>query len=393
MMSIQEFTSTNQPNMFKKQEPSFRLDFSTLYLSDDNCTFLPTYGSGIRIARLPDEYNTHAGVIDLVERVLCIGRVHSLRIEDFTLDNKNQTKFKTAYIEFKYWYESNNNIMLNNYLQNLAEYRKDYPETITKNVDLYTKFKFHWSNGSPMDHLSISPCLLKDNKNTELLNLLNLNRIGQFQEMILSEDKWSSLYIPILPNDLWLDGRPFNPRNDLKNFIEHCLCIGKVRRIDFVDRDDLEVSHGKKQVIAAFIHMDKWYDNKIAHDLRNTLDNVGNFRQKGYLYCNQYNRLQLSKFYTFVHDDLEMAINTSKIQEKYFVFKINYKPIPDADGSLNIHQLAAIKTKNEEELAEKDKEIVLLKALVEEKDKEMERLREIIAQQYKPLEEKESNTD
>jgi hypothetical protein len=393
MSQQQQSTSTIQRNMFNKKEPSFCLEFTDSYKSDNEYTFLPTYGSGIRIACLPDEYNTHISVVELMERVLCIGCVYSVRIEDIILDNQKQTKFKTAYIKFKYWYESVNNIMLNTYLDNLVEYRKNYPETITKNVELYSQYQFHWANGSPMDHLSIRPIFLKEKKTTESWNLWNLDRKGQFQEMTLSEDKWKSLYIPIIPNDLWLDGRPFDPRNDLQKFIEHYLCIGKVRRIDFVDRDDLDVFDGNKPVIAAFIHMDKWYDNKIAHDLRNTLDNVGNFRQKGYLYCNQENHIQLSKFYTFVDHDLEMATNPSKIQEKYFVFKINYKPIPDADGLLNIHQLSAIKTKNEEEIVKNAEEIEGLKKLLKEKDTEMERLRGIIIEQYKSKEEKETNTE
>lgn len=393
MMSQYSNYAIQPQNMFKKKEPSFRVDFSDSSTYDESYNFLPTYGNCIRIMCLPDEYNTHISVVELMERVLCIGRVYSVRIEDITLDNQKQTRFKTAYIEFKYWYESINNIMLNEKLHNLLEYRKDYPETITKKVELYTRFQFHWANGSPMDHLSIRPIVSKEKKNTESWNLWNLDGRGQFQEMILSNDKWTSLYIPIIPSDLWLDGRPFDTRNDLQNFIEHYLCIGKVRRIDFVDRDDLVIIDGNKPVIAAFIHMDKWYNNKIAHDLRNTLDNVGNFRQKGYLYCDRDNHVQLSKFYTFVDHDLEMGTNPSKIQEKYFVFKINYRPIPDADGILNIHQLAAIKTKNEEELTKNAEEIEKLKVLLEEKDAELERLRGIIVQQYNSTEEKETNTE
>jgi hypothetical protein len=104
-------------------------------------------------------------------------------------------------------------------------------------------------------------------------------------------------------------------------------------------------------VKAAFIHFEYWNDNNNAKFLRNKLDTDGQFRQKGY-----YNGKNMMWFYS--------EENGAKTP-RYFVFKINYKPIPDAETELNIHQLVAANKKLEEVVLEKDE---LIKKLMEELD-------------------------
>jgi hypothetical protein len=41
---------------------------------------------------------------------------------------------------------------------------------------------------------------------------------------------------------------------------------------------------------------------------------------------------------------------STNFYDKYLIFKINYKAIPDADDTYNIHQLSAFKTELEDEL-------------------------------------------
>jgi hypothetical protein len=70
------------------------------------------------------------------------------------------------------------------------------------------------------------------------------------------------------------------------------------------------------------------------------------------------------------HNGIEMVKFTGNQSQfdhpfRYFVFKINHKPIPDADGKLNIHQLAALKTKHEAQLEEAYSEIESLKNVIE----------------------------
>jgi hypothetical protein len=168
------------------------------------------------------------------------------------------------------------------------------------------------------------------------------------KEMQIQEGEWTSLYIPMIPTDMHLSGLKFS-KDNIQDFIENKIKIGRVRRIDFVDRDDMPSFDEKTNPIqAAFIHMQVWYDNYNAHMLRNTINQKGEIRQRGY------------------HDGKQMIRFTAKegtVENmfRYFVFKINHKPIPDADGKLNIHQLAALKTKYEAELEEARAEITRLK--------------------------------
>jgi len=169
-------------------------------------------------------------------------------------------------------------------------------------------------------------------------------------KMDLKEDEWTGLYIPVIPSDMALNGTAFDARRDLQDFIEAKMQIGKVRRIDFVDRDDLpNYDETENPVLAAFIHMEAWYDNYNAHMLRNAINEKGEVRQRGY-----HDGKQMIRFLNTGADNNVNAF-------RYFVFKINHKPIPDADGKLNIHQLAALKTKHEAELAEAYDEIERLK--------------------------------
>jgi hypothetical protein len=128
--------------------------------------------------------------------------------------------------------------------------------------------------------------------------------------------------------------------------------IGKVRRIDVVDRDDLLHFNEENPIQAAFIHMDYWYNTYNAITLRNVLNTQGEMRQRGF-----HNGIEMVKF----------TGNQSQFDHpfRYFVFKINHKPIPDADGKLNIHQLAALKTKHEAQLEEAYFEIERLKEVIE----------------------------
>ena len=142
----------------------------------------------------------------------------------------------------------------------------------------------------------------------------------------------------------------FNPREHLQDFIENKLAIGKVRRIDFVERDDIFINEEGKiyhiipnldengspkipetetnpepNILAAFIHMECWYSNQKTQQIRYNLDTHGQFHMRGYN--------DLYGFHNFYGKNGN---------EHYFVLKINHKPIPDADGKLNVHQLLSL---------------------------------------------------
>lgn len=163
---------------------------------------------------------------------------------------------------------------------------------------------------------------------------------------------WTSLYIPVVPNNLYLSnpktrqGSKFHAKY-LKSFIENNLCLGSVKRIDFVDRT---VDNSDVPVKSAYIHFHYWFSNEIALKMRENLNQHGKHRQNGY-FSNVNNvdstlRTSGSKFYK--------VLPNGSYASGYFVFKINHKPIEEADYDANIHQIAAANKILEQKLKEKD---------------------------------------
>jgi len=173
--------------------------------------------------------------------------------------------------------------------------------------------------------------------------------------MELAETEWKSVYIPILPANMYVNNpvdnsyHTFQPRN-LKSLLENELRLGKVQRVDFIDR---EMEDGQV-VKSAFIHFDYWYNNNNAKFLRDKLNTSGQFKQKGF-----YDGSNTHRF--MVRND-----NGDKVPG-YFVFKINHKPIPEVEETeLNMSQLVAANKVLEEKMAERDELIAKLQAELEE---------------------------
>lgn len=170
---------------------------------------------------------------------------------------------------------------------------------------------------------------------------LQFDRPIEFTRMELEIDAWKSIYIPVLSDKLVLKNHndmihKFQPKF-LRDFLEKLLRIGKVRRIDYVDRD---IPNSSTPVKAAFVHFEYWYDTPTAHNLRDKLNTYGQFRQKGYMYkgkkCN---------FYQHSGD-----INDSA-RPGYFDIRINHKPIEETECDWNIHQLYAENQRLEKEMS------------------------------------------
>jgi hypothetical protein len=152
----------------------------------------------------------------------------------------------------------------------------------------------------------------------------------EFNKMELGEEEWMSIYIPVLPEGLLLQNHydemhNFYPKY-LHGFIEKVLRIGKIRRIDFVDR---QIQNSAMPVKAAFVHFEYWYDTKTARNLREKLNSYGQFRQKGYIHhgkkCNFYS----------------MKAGEDLLTPAYFAIRINHTPIKEVDCDRNVHQLYA----------------------------------------------------
>ena len=170
---------------------------------------------------------------------------------------------------------------------------------------------------------------------------LLFDRPREFARMGLEEGDWTSIYIPVLSDKLVLQNHndmihKFQPKF-LRDFLEKLLRIGKVRRIDYVDRD---IPNSSTPVKAAFVHFEYWYDTQTAQNLRQKLNTYGQFRQKGYMYkgkrCN---------FYQHSGDITDPA------RPGYFDIRINHKPIEETECDWNIHQLYAENQRLEQEMS------------------------------------------
>ena len=163
----------------------------------------------------------------------------------------------------------------------------------------------------------------------------------EFNQLPLNHDEWTSIYIPVLSDKLLLMNHndvvhKFQPKY-LRDFLEKILRIGKIRRIDFVDRD---IPNSTTPVKSAFVHFEYWYDTTSATNLRNKLESYGQYRQKGYIYkgkrCNFYLQNE----------------GTQSSKPAYFDIRVNHKPIQETECDRNVHQLYAENLLLEKELSE-----------------------------------------
>jgi hypothetical protein len=175
----------------------------------------------------------------------------------------------------------------------------------------------------------------------------------EFNQLPLNDGEWTSIYIPVLSDKLLLMNHndlvhKFQPKY-LRDFLEKILRIGKIRRIDFVDRD---IPNSSTPVKAAFVHFEYWYDTTTARNLRNKLDTYGQFRQKGYIY-----KGKRCSFY--------LQNDTQEPKAAFFDIRINHKPIQESECDRNVHQLYAENLLLEKELVEKNETIDNLLAELE----------------------------
>ena len=306
---------------------------------------MPTPAFGVRIVCLPKGYDNFEKVKELIE--MRLGMVKHINIQHNKINNKNSDRvYMSAYVDFVAFHPISSTIAS---LSSLP---------FGTSIKLPTGYcDFFWPNGKGrMTHLSVQ-------------KIENIN-----QPLKLPEGTWTSLHIPVLTNTMMLDGVPFILTEHLQDFVENKLAIGRVRRIDFVERDDMYIDnvtgaicHRKTEeevgaelelepgeipepdetpVLAAFIHMEYWFKNKNVQKLRHDLDTYGQSHVRGYNGSDTHHHHQ---FQGMNGDD------------PFFIFKINHKPIPDADGKLNIQQLASMNTQLKEELADRDTEIENLK--------------------------------
>ena len=159
----------------------------------------------------------------------------------------------------------------------------------------------------------------------------------------LQENENTSLYVPVIPPNLCFASseakeiQKFHPKF-LKYYIENCMRVGKIRRIDFATR---EVPHYTTPQICAFIHFDCLYNNANTVQMRNDLQKSGKHLSRGF-------NVNEDSYCKFQH---AYSNNTNA----HLLFKINHKPIDTPkEYTRNIEQVMAENKLLIEKLQEKD---------------------------------------
>ena len=325
--------------------------FNSVTTSISGETF-PHSPVSLQIIVLPTEYKTVEGVAQLLNKTMMLGEPSNIRIvekKNYNQRLKTDIVTRSALIDFKHWYNNDATRDLYEKLQSMKSVTNvSAPPVqgyrIPSVTAIMNEANLHWENGDLMNHLSLREARPGSGVVPEKISNAN----DKTTIMTLSSDDWNSLYIPILPTNMYLQHpdhtvTAFQHRY-LKSFIENELNLGKVARIDFIDRE----MENSGTVKAVFIHFEHWNDNANARHLRDKLNTEGQFRQRGF-----YDGKNMHRF--LVRND-----NGDKV-EGYFAFKINHKPIPEAETELNMAQLVAANKVLTEKMAERDEEIRLLK--------------------------------
>lgn len=131
-----------------------------------------------------------------------------------------------------------------------------------------------------------------------------------------------SLYVPVLPTDMVLEGKPLFDEESMKVLFEK-MNWGKISRVDYVSKP---IANNNTRV-SAFIHFDELYSNGNLHIssladgelLEVKIDGYNNSRNRHFIYSARNSRLR-----------------------RYFAVRINKTPIKEVKvPDLNIHQLIA----------------------------------------------------
>ena len=174
------------------------------------------------------------------------------------------------------------------------------------------------------------------------------------------------MYVPCIPPDMMLDGKRFSTIEDVTDFFENKLCIGKVKRVDLITKP-----RGHTNILAAFVHFDCWYHT--SEDMRKFMmgDGNGQCNIHGYFKrTNEDDRGEHRNFYS----------SQNRSFGRYLTCKINTNPIPEIApmlaSELNIHQLVHALEVARETIAENEKRLEEQARRIAELEQEVVNLRE-----------------
>ena len=176
------------------------------------------------------------------------------------------------------------------------------------------------------------------------MSLLN----SQYEPLTAVENMWKSLYIPVLPKDMLLDNKSLFDEDSLTEFFEKKQEIGKVSRIDYVNK---KMPNGIDKV-SAFVHFEYIYG-----------------MNEGFVnYMNEHDEFKVTGYYDYGMNGLNETFKiirsaTNPNITRYFSVKINKTPIPEITiPEENIHQLVANNKMMEKVIEEQKQQIEALQA-------------------------------
>ena len=275
----------------------------------------------VRIVSLPSQLKTPEQVAEFVNMELFTGD-HVKSVKIVPMETTAGVKYRSAFVDLT--------PSLNYYgslSDSLLDAGKDGVSIPCSNL-MNSMCLFTFDNGKPMSHIKVVQAQPQTQATTELLPL--------------SPDDWTSIYIPLVPNDLSFVTQNGNHVLDseaaLSEFFEHGLKIGKVSRIDFMNK----AAHGSdRQIRCAYVHFDAWFNNRTTEKIRSAIASRSEYSCNGF------------------HNGFEFVRFNSN---RYLNMKVNHKPIPVAPENLNIHQLASANLSMAQRIAELEQEIEALKS-------------------------------
>jgi hypothetical protein len=175
-----------------------------------------------------------------------------------------------------------------------------------------------------------------------------------------------SLYIPVLPSDMSINGKSLFDESSLMDYFDKNLNIGIVKRVDYVSK----ILENKKTRVSAFIHFERFYDS--AAMLLQKITNGEDIRFDSFI--NEFdNRV------------CKITSTSNSRMNRFFVAKMNKTPIPEITvPEPNVSQLIA-NNKFMEKLIEEQK----LK--IAEMEEEIKLLKNNSALLYSPLDKGEDS--
>ena len=277
-----------------------------------------------RIVSLPRELQTVNEITWYVTDVLELGPVNTVNISEGAAPNG--VMYSSAIVELKSWNDA--------YLANMLTDNRQ----ITMNsyyVDNYGKtVQFHFNNGKPMLHIKLA--FVESSGAVDVRQSPALN----------TTNAWSSIYIPVIPNDLQFDAQAMDSydlqtEDGLRRFFETKMGLGVVSRVDFVSKS---VPDSQAVVRSAYVHFDSWSDCPAARHVREQIDCAGEFFVKGH-----YDGYNFMRFRN----------------RRFMVLKVNRSPIPEANPEANVHQLSARNVELEAQVADLQAKIIMLETMNE----------------------------